>query len=258
MPVLISQLVMSIAALAFAGTALLVGRASAVRAQRFAYAWTVTGCAFLLQGAISFFHHIFSLIAFLQGPQSAAWAAVVRWNPVLNHSRSFVLTTFAVVLALVLYRFRSASEIPPLRAPLVALGGGMVLGAVVGWQEPVFTRATHYSAVAVFDVMELLAFMALLIVGITSGRMDRSLWSALALNGFIVALSVLLFAAIARFDVAGEWSPSPLAIQGVKATLRLMVLVIAVQHLRGLRRGDPVRGLIDEPFGRPRVASLHG
>lgn len=258
MPAVIAQLLMSLAVLAFAGTALLVGRESAGRAPRFAYAWTFTACAFLLQGSISLFHHVFSLIAFLQGRESASWAVVVQWNPVLNHSRSFVLTTFAVVLAVVLYRFRASTEHQSPRWPLALLLAGMVVGAVVGWQEPAFTRARHYSAVAVFDVVELFAFMGLLIVGITSGRMDRSLWSALALNGFIVALSVLLFAAIARFDVAGEWSPSPLSIQGVKAALRLVVLAIAVHHLRALRRGDPIRGLTDEPLGRPSVASLHG
>lgn len=258
MPVLLAQLVMSLAALAFGCTALLIGRASAGRANRFAYAWTFTGCAILLQHAISLFHHVFALVAFLQGPESAAWAAVVRWNPILNHSRSFLLTAFALVLALVLYRFRGSSDQPPRRVPLAALAAGMVLGGVVGWQEPAFTRATHYSAVAVYDVVEMLAFMGLLIVGIISGRMDRWLWSALALNAFTTALSVLLFAAIARFDVVGEWSPSPLTIQGLKAALGLVILGIALQHLRGLRRGDPVRGLIDDAFASGRVASLHG
>jgi uncharacterized membrane protein len=257
-PVLIAQLVMSLAALAFAGTALLIGRASVDQTHRFAYAWTFTGCAFLVQDSISLFHHVFALVAFLLGPASAAWAAVVGWTPILNLSRTFLLTAFAVVLAVVLYRFRGGSDRPPIRGPLVAMVVGMALGGAVGWQEPAFTRATHYSAVAVFDVVEMLAFMGLLIVGITSGRMDRSLWSALALNGFITALSVLLFAAIARFDVAGEWSPSPLTIQGVKAALGLVMLAIAVQHLRSVRRGDPVRGLIDEPFASARVASLQG
>jgi hypothetical protein len=257
-PVLIAQLAMSLAALAFAGTALLVGRASVDRAPRFAYAWTFTGCAFLVQHSISLFHHVFALVAFLLGRESAAWAAVVRWTPLLNHSRSFLLTAFAVVLALVLHRFRGGSDRPPLRGPLAAVVGGIVVGAVVGWQEPEFTRATHYSAVAVFDVVEMLAFMGLLIVGITSGRMDRSLWSALAFNAFITALSVLLFAAIARFDVAGEWSPKPLTIQGSKAALGLVLLGIAVSHLRSLRRGDPVRGLIDDRVASHKVASLHG
>ncbi|HEX2208610.1 MAG TPA: hypothetical protein VHG93_13070 [Longimicrobium sp.] len=258
MRVIVAQILMSVAELAFAGAALLAARASAGRAHRFAYAWAFTGWAFLVQGANSLFHDAFSLVAFLQGAESASWAAVLRWHPILSHSRTFLLTTYAVVLAVMLYRFRAGTGVPPLRRPLAVMVAGMVLGAVVGWQEPEFTRATHYSAVAVFDVMELLAFMVLLIVGITSGRMDRSLWSALALYGFTLALSVLLFAAIARFDVAGEWSPSPFAIQGVKTALRFVMVAIVIQHLRALRRGDPVRGLIDEPLGRVPMASLHG
>lgn len=258
MRVIIAQIMMSLAELAFAGAALLAGRESAGRAQRFAYAWTFTGWAFLVQGANSLFHDAFSLVAFLQGPESGSWAAVLRWHPILSHSRTFLLTTYAVVLAVLLYRFRAGTGAPPLRRPLAVMLGGMVLGAVVGWHEPAFTRITHYSAVAVFDVMELLAFMALLLVGITSARMDRSLWSALALYGFTLALSVLLFAAISRFDVVGEWSPSPLSVQGVKAALRLVMVAIAVQHLRSLRRGDRIRGLIDEPFASGTMASLHG
>lgn len=258
MRVILAQFLMSFAALAFAGAAMLVARASTGRGHRFEYAWALTGFAFLVHAANSLFHDVFSLIAFVQGAGSASWAAVLRWHPILSHSRTFLLTAYAVVLAVVLYRFRSSANSRPLRLPAGVILGGMVLGAVVGWQEPAFTRATHYSAVAVFDVMELLAFMGLLIVGITSGRMDRSLWAALSLYGFSLALSVLLFAAIARFDVVGEWSPSPLFIQSVKTALRLAMVGIAIQHLRALRRGDPVRGLIDEPFGRSSVASLHG
>lgn len=255
MRVIIAQILMSFAVLAFAGTALLAGRASERRAHRFAYAWTFTGWAFLVQGVNSLFHDVFALAGVLGGEGSAAWNGVIRSHAILSHSRSFLLATFAVVLAVLLHRFRARADLPSLRGPMAAVLAGMVLGGIVGWQEPEFTRATHYSAVAVYDVMELLAFMALLMVGITSGRMDRSLWAALGLNAFILALSSLLFAAIARIDVTGEWSPHPLAIQGVKVALRLVMVAIAVQYLRRVRRGDPIRGLIDVSFD-PAVPSL--
>lgn len=259
MRVIIAQFMMSLAVLAFAGTALLVARASNARAPRFAFAWAFTGWAFVVEGANSLSHDVFSLTAFLQGPESAAWAAVLRWHPILSHSRTFLLTVFCLVLAYLLHRFRGRpAELPSLRWPLAAVVGGMILGGVAGWQEPAFTRATHYSAVAVLDVMEMLAFMALLMVGITSGGMDRALWSSLGINGFILALSVLLFAAISRFDVVGEWSPRPLHVQSVKVTLHLLMVVIALAHLRRLRKGHTARGLIDESLAPPGVASLHG
>jgi hypothetical protein len=255
--VIIAQFLMSLAVLAFAGAALLAGRVSHVRAQRFAFAWTFTGWAFLVQGANSLFHDVFSLLGFLGGEGSAAWDGVLRWHPILSHSRSFLLTAFAVVLAVLLHRYRVHARLP-LRAPLMAVVAGMLVGGVVGWQEPAFNRGTHYSLVAVFNVMELLAFMALLMVGITSGRMDRSLWAALGLNAFILALSGLLFAAIARIDMIGEWSPRPLHIQGVKLALRLVMVAIAVHYLLRVRRGDPIRGLIDESYSPIGAASLSG
>jgi hypothetical protein len=257
MPILAGQVAMSLAVLAFAAVALRVAGALPQHARRYAYAWAFTGWAFLLEGFNSLFHDVFSIIAFRGGPESAAWAAVLRWHPVLNHSRTFLLSTYCVVLAVALYQI--ARDRQPLRIAtgLGIVAVGMLVGAVVGWNEAAFSGITHFSAVAVFDIMELVAVMALLSIGLTSGAMDRSLWVAMGVNGFILALSVLLFAAISRIEFTGQWSPRPLQMQWTKACLHMLMVVIAVRHLRRIREGRPVRGLVEAPVRGAGIPSLH-
>ncbi|MBW3571814.1 MAG: hypothetical protein KY467_11970 [Gemmatimonadetes bacterium] len=258
MRVLAAQCAMSLAMLAFAVLALLIARAIPRPERRYAYAWALTGCTFLATGLNSLFHDVFSIIGFLGGPTSRPWALVLWWHPVLNHSRTFALTAFCVVLALVLYRRTAVgAEPPPLRTAMAGVLGGMVLGGLVGWWEPDFTNFTHYSAVAVFDVLEMVAFMAVLAVGIASGGIDRALWLSLALNGFILALSVLLFAAEAHLGVAGQWAPRPLHVQTLKAVLRCLMVAVALRHLLGVSRGRPVRGLLPDPRPFASTPSVH-
>lgn len=257
MRTLTAQLAMSITVLMFAVLAVRVSGALSGHARRYAYAWALTGWAFMLEGANSFSHDLFSLAGFLGGPDSAAWKAVLRWHPVLNHSRTFLLTTFCLVLVAVMFRSGRGAQPPTLRRAMLIVAGGMLLGALVGWFEPTFTNRTHYSAVALFDIMELFALMAVLAVGITSGGMDRALWFALGLNMFVIAMSVLLFAAVAEIDVVGQWVPSPLHVQVVKTGMHFGMVVIAWVHLRRIAQGRPVRGLMDPPLEPAGLTSMH-
>jgi len=257
MRTLVAQLAMSVAVLLFAALAVRVAGALPGRARQYAYAWAFTGWAFIVEGLNSLSHDLFSIVGFRGGPGSAAWNAVLRWHPVLNHSRTFLLTTFCVVLAIVLHRAGRGVRPPPLRRTLAIVAGGMLAGAVVGWYEPFFTNRTHYSAVAIFDIMEMIAMMALLVVGITSGGMDRALWFSLGLNAFVVALSVLLFAAAAQIGVVGQWTPSPLYVQTAKTIMHGLMVAIAWIHLRRIGRGHPVRGLLDTPMQPQELTSMH-
>lgn len=258
MRVLAGQIIMSLAVLVFAALSLRVARALPGHAQRYAFAWAFTGWAFLVEGCNSLFHDLFSLTGFLGGPGSAAWDAVISWHPVLNHSRTFLLTTYCLVLSAALFRIARDETHSPRVGPAVALTvGGMLVGALVGWREPDFTTWTHYSAVAIFDIMELVAVMTVLVAGMMSGAMDRSLWVSLGLSGFILALSVLLFAALAQIDLSGLWSPKPWHLQTTKAVLQVSIVFVAIRHLRRIRRGRPVRGLLEAPL-RPATLSMHG
>ncbi|HEX6037051.1 hypothetical protein [Longimicrobium sp.] len=253
MRILAGQVAMSLAVLAFALISLRVARALPAHERRFAYAWTITGGSLLIAGTNSLFHDLFAIIAFRGGPESAAWAAVLRWHPILNHSRTFLLSTFCVVLAVGLYRMGRMKQPPSVAAGLGTVAAGMLVGAAVGAHEAAFSGLTHFSAVAVYDIMEMAAVMAVLVVGLNSDAMDRSLWVALGVNGFILALSVLVFAALSRIEIVGQWAPSPLQMQWTKAALHALVVAVAVRHLRRIRRGLPVRALVD---ASPRAAVL--
>ena len=144
-----------------------------------------------------------------------------------------------------------------MRTGVAIVLAGMLTGAVVGANEAAFSIITHFSAVAIFDIMELVSVMILLFVGLLSGAMDRSLWVAIGINGFILALSVLLFAAMSRIEFAGQWSPQPLHMQWTKATLHALMVVVAARHLHRVRQGSPVRALLDAPREAVGVPSLH-
>lgn len=257
MPILAGQVAMSLAVLAFAALALRVAKALPFHARRFGYVWAFTGWAFLLEGFNSLFHDVFSIVAFRGGPESAAWAAVLRWHPILNHSRTFLLTTYCVVLSVALLRIARGQGPPRLWTGFGVVVAGMLLGGLVGGQEATYSGFTHFSAVAIFDVMELVAVMALLSAGLLSGAMDRAAWMALAVNGFVLALSVLLFAALSQIDYAAQWSPQPWLIQWTKVGLHLAMVVVAVRHLYRIRQGHPVRALLNAPREAVGVPSLH-
>lgn len=256
MVVLLTQVCMSLAVLAFAAAALRVAGALPGHARGFSFAWLLTGWALMLSGSNSLGHDLFAIIGFMGGPDSAAWNAVLGWHPVLNHSRTFLLTTYCLVLTAILFRMRRGVAPPPVHRAMAVVVGGMFAGALVGWLEPQFTPLSHYSAVAVFDIMEMVAIMALLAVGM-SGGMDRALWIAMGINGFIIAISVLLFAAVSRIDLLGEWWPHPAHVQFAKASLHALMAVIALRHLRRIRQGRPVRALMDAPAPAAAVPSLH-
>lgn len=258
MKILASQLVMALAVLAFAMVALRIAGAIPGHAQRYGYAWKLTGWTFLLAGSNALFHDLFSIIAFQGGAESRAWAAILRWHPILNHSRTFLLTAYCFALVVALYRIGRGKTPPQLRWTFGAAVMGMFAGGTVGWNEDVFSGLTHFSAVAVFDILELGAFMLLLIVGLSSGSMDRALWAVLGVNGFSLALSVLLFAALSQIDFAGQWTPRPWHVQSTKAMLRVLMVVIALRQLWRLRQGYPVRGLLESASGPAARPSLHG
>jgi hypothetical protein len=86
--------------------------------------------------------------------------------------------------------------------------------------------------------------------------MDRSLWGALGVNAFTVALSVLWFAFLSRIDIGGQWAPRPYYIHIAKTALYGVMIALAYRQLRRLNRGRPMRGFFDAQH--LPVPSLHG
>ena len=252
-----SQAAISVWLLVFGLVALGIARLLPRDAGGFRFGWALTSWAFLVQGLNSAFHDVFSFVAFAGGPESRAWEAVIRWHPVLNHSRTFLLTAFCVVMAVSLVRMERGGSEPRLRTAMLLVGAGMVAGGLVGWWEPTFSGLTHFTAVALWDVMELLAMLGLLLVALTTGRMDRGLWFCLSVNAFVLALSVLWFAALSRIDVSGQWAPKRYHIHFTKAALYVLMVCVAYQQLRRVRAGKRLQAFF-EPARSTVMPSLHG
>ncbi|HST57803.1 MAG TPA: hypothetical protein VLK84_03875 [Longimicrobium sp.] len=243
--------------LLFGVLALGVTRSLPASERVFRYGWALTAAMFCLRGVNASLHAIYNIVAFRSGPGSWMWETAGLVHPVMNHSRTFLLTAYCLVLGVVLVRARRERPLPAPSIAFSLLLAGMAAGAYVGWNEEAFSALTHYTAVAVLDIMELLALMGLLFLGLTTSAMDRSLWAALGVNAFVLALSVLWFAALSRIDMAGQWSPRPSHVHLSKSILYLAMIAIAARQLMRLRAGKRVRSILGaDP--RRAVPSLHG
>lgn len=243
--------------LLFSVLAFAVARALPPSERVFRYAWTLTGAAFLIRGLNMGAHASFSIVAFRSGPGSVLWDSAMVVHPIMNHSRTFMLTAYCLVLGVALVRAQRKKPLPGLGLAVAVLLAGMAVGGFVGSREDGFTGLIHFTAVAMLDIMELLALMSLLFLGLTTGAMDRGLWASLGVNAFVLALSVLWFASMSRIDVAGQWSPRPSHVHLSKAVLYLGMIGIACRQLMRLRGGKRVRAFL-EADPRRAVPSLHG
>lgn len=256
MRTLTAQSAVSVCILVFALLALRIARQVPVDQPVFRYGWAFTGWAFLIRSLNSVIHDAFSITGYLGGPESRAWARALMLHPILNHSRTFLLLAYCVVMCVVLLRADRKAAVPSLRTSMAIVVGGMLAGALVGWNEAAFSGLTHYMAVAVWDILELLGMMAVLLVGISTASLDRRLWVCLGIYAFVLALSVLWFAFLSRIDVGTEWAPRPWHVQSIKALLYVGLNVVAWMQLRQMRRGTPLRSFYDDRPARP-AHSLH-
>lgn len=257
MRTLTAQAAMSVCVLLFALLALQIARRVPADQPAFRYAWALTGASFLARGLNSLFHDVFATTGYLSGPDSRAWAAVLVWHPILNDSRTFLLIAYCIVFLVALLRAGRNAPLPPLRSAMAIILAGMLLGAVVGWQEAAFSGETHYTMVAVLDIAAMFAMFAILFVGLSTATLDRNLWACLGIYTFILALSALSFAFLSRVDVVGEWAPRASTLQSIKALLYVGLDAVAFRAWIKVRNGKRLRPFIeDRPF-RPAVPSLN-
>lgn len=257
MRTLTAQAAMSVCIVVFALLALSIARRVPASQPTFRYAWALTGAAFLVRGLNSLFHDVFATIGFLGGSRSAAWAAVIAWHPVLNHSRTFQLIAYCFVFLFVLVRASRGLPLPRLATSMAIVIGGMILGGVVGWQEDTFSGLTHFSAVAIWDVVAMFVMFAILFIGLSTATLDRGLWACLSIYTFILALSALSFAFLSRVDVVGEWAPSARTLQTIKALMFVTLDLVALRIWLRMRGGNRPRPFIEDRSLRPAVPSLH-
>jgi hypothetical protein len=252
-----SQAAITACLLLFAVLALRTGRQISGAQPVHRYLWVFTGWTFLIQGTNSAFHDAFSIYAFKQGAGSWSWDALLLWHPPLNHSRTFLLVAYCGVACFALLRGHKGLPLPSLRRSLAIAVAGMAAGGLLGMNEAAFSYLTHFTAVASWDAVELLSMMTVLLVGLSTGLMDRAMWACLGITAFALALSTVWFIFLSRSGMAGEWTPRAIHIQWTKVVLYLMMNAIVVIQHRRLTRGRSLRGFFEAPARAP-VPSWHG
>ena len=235
------------------GVCLAVGRGLAATWSTNRKAWLLSGIAFSLHALNRLVQNTVGSWAYFAGPGTPVYEQYLLLAPIANHSRTFAMMAYLGAL-LVLVAWTGADRPRFMGMAVMALLLSMTLGGLFGWMEGSFVRQTHYSAVAILDVFELLLILSMLLVALVADGVDRLLWSILSVYAFSLALSILWTAALV--GTGFWWTPAPWHMHAYRSLLTGLMLACAVRRLVLMRRGADVPGLMGSRTLKP--ASLLG
>lgn len=207
-------------------------------------AWLLAGTAFAMHGVDKAVHEVLGGWAYATGPETAPYTRFVALSPAFNHSRTLLLLAFCLLLAHFSIRRVEFSE-RRYRAWVGVLLAAGAAGAVMGLAEPRLTALTHFTAVAQWDVIELVVLLVTLFLALLGNRIDRILWFLLSVYAISLAFNVLWFAAFSRADDPAAWVPQPWLLQACRSVLYAVMAALALYRLSQANRGRPVRGLTE-------------
>lgn len=241
---------------AFAALALAVARRSAPPLSPRAphAAWSLAGAAFGVMSLHSLATSSAAAWAVASGPGSAAWAAVVRWRPVGNYQRGFLVLGLGGALLLLAGGFWRE----PARRPWAAWAAGLLClaGGTLAWAlEPAPAPGREMLVITVVEGCMVVVMVAALLVAAARDTADRLLWAALAAFTVRSALDASL---LAMAGALGPAAPAPLS---PRAGLLLWAAVyagmtgLAAWRLRAARRGTHVPALL-EPLWPRRLPAV--
>ncbi|MFL5382125.1 MAG: hypothetical protein ACJ8GN_06390 [Longimicrobiaceae bacterium] len=237
------QLLNNALLLASALLCLLAGRAPTPNAHHRA-AWRLTGAGFLVHALDMLAQNLFGGAAMAAGNASATMQAYLRWLPVFNHGRTFLL--YGLLLGLLLLAvYRHEPDRRFWRASAALLVAGFVAGSGLGLAEGPFRIAGHFTAVAEWDVVELLLLMSALFVLLLTSRADRALWALLSAYGVGLALGVFSSALFTMIGVADNWHPAPWTLQAERMVFHLLMVLAALWRVRTGRRGRSLPAMLE-------------
>lgn len=206
--------------------------------------WLLTGTALGVHFIVKAAHGVLGIWAYVAGRGTGIWDLYMAWTPSLNHSRTLLLLAYCIILAH--FSFRPVQfTMRYYRGAVGAMAAAFVAGVVLGVMEPRYTALTHFTAVAQWDVVELLVLLGTLMAALIGGRMDRVLWSLLCVYAMSLAFNVLWFAASSRADIPGQWVPRPWVLQACRSVLYAGMALLALYRLRQATRGRTVRALME-------------
>jgi hypothetical protein len=207
-------------------------------------AWRLTGASFTVHALHLILQHLFGGVALRAGARSATMAAYLRWTPVFDHGRTFLL--YGLFLGLVLLAvYRREPDRSFWRAAAALVAGGFAVGSALGLAEGPFSIVGHFSAVAIWDVAELLLLMAALFALLITSRADRALWALLSAYGTILALGVFSFLVLSQYGLRDSWHPAPWTLQAERMVFHTLMVLVAGWRVRAGRRGRPVPAMLD-------------
>ncbi len=238
--------------LVFAVLALLAGRRLPGHAGTQRPAWQMTGLVFLIFSVVDMSQLAFGTAVYVLGAEHPLYATYLRWAPVANHSRTLVVWSLYVLLAVL--SFRGMAAWPRLRRVYPVLAVAMLAaGGMIGWAEGPFDAARHLSNTSLMDVAGFLALSSLLFVLMLRDTVDRALWAALACYGISSVMSSLFLAAIAWIN-AGAWTPAPWIMELSRVLFTAAMVTMAAWRLRLANRGVPLPGLLGTTRPLPALA----
>ena len=207
-------------------------------------AWRLAGAGFLVHALDLVVQHVFGGVALTAGNESATMHAYLLWLPILNHGRTFLIVGLLLgLLLLAAYRREPDARFWRVAAALMAVG--FVVGTVLGVAEGRFTNAGHYSAVSVWDMIELLLLMATLFTLLLTSRADRALWGLLSAYGLSLALGVFSFTLLSQIGVMDAWHPPPWTLQAERMVCHLMMVGFATWRVAAAKRGRKVPAMLE-------------
>lgn len=246
MTVVILQIVQTLVALTFGVVSLLV--AARLRPQPlFRLGWLWVGAGFTAVNIPVLAQTLFAAAAFVSGPDTPLWNHYLLWAPLFNHGHTAALIcVFVVLLVLVLPRGKAERGSPTGRAWLVGWAsvlGGALLGSWLGMVEGSILSPSHLRHVVIMNAVEVFILLAGLFLLLVRDRMDRILWSALAVYAANVVLHIVLVSAMIGFGIAGGWRISPFYAQFSNTAFVAVMVMLALLRLWKVRGGAEATGL---------------
>jgi uncharacterized membrane protein YsdA (DUF1294 family) len=216
--------------------------------------WQLTGIAFLITGVINGLHKFWATWAFVAGAGTRVYTNYLQWTPALNYSRTFLCWMFAILM-FVLIRTRGESARRRWTLWTGALLLGAVVGGVIGIMEGSHYTSRHYSAVALYDTLLMLALFGALLSAYITHAMDRHLWISITIFAVLGGFNAIWLSALAWVNIPGAWSPRPWQTQLYSVLALFGMSALAYRRLLLARRGVRVPALL-EPLEPQQRASL--
>jgi hypothetical protein len=214
-------------------------------------AWQLTGITFVVFCVDRIAANVWQAAALRAGNPSPVLSSYLRWMPVFNHSRTFLMLGAAVALALLSF-WKAQPDRRFWMAAMKALGVGLLAGVAVGMLEGPFDIPVHFTAVALWDVVELVTVLPMLFIALVTNRMDRYLWATYGMYACSIALAIFWFSLLTQLGIARAWHPPAWSVHAMRDVFYSLMLASAAARLWAGTRGRTVQGML----GRPMPAQL--